>query len=232
MPTTLLKSTETDTRPQRELPDRLQKLRSRHEGGGVVQARFRHRETRTLDASDSRLEAINQNHSDITLQPEDVEIFRDYAVHDLGPQSGMRLPIRFTLAALQKLGEDFRLGRTMNVHHNGERQVGATFGMSIERETEVRGVTANWLAVDWYAPTVEASEQRMQDITDMQTGVLRYTSIEFAGGERSEERMETGEGQSYFFEIDTKDEGGFRDELEAEGIARVALGAVRGAGIE
>jgi hypothetical protein len=72
----------------------------------------------------------------------------------------------------------------------------------------------------------------MQDITDAQTGVLRYTSIEFAGGDWTEESMETPDGKDFYFLIDTSDGESFRDQLEAEGIARVALGAVRGAGSE
>ena len=229
MAVTVLSTSGPDPPP---LPERLQHLRSQRQEGSVLTARFEHRQTRALDASDSRLETINAQHSDMTLQPEDVEIFRDYAVHTLGPQQGMRRPLSFTLAALQKLGDDFKQGRMMNVHHNGQRQVGTTFGATLERDTEVRGVTADWLAVDWYAPTVNASEQRMQDITDMQTGVLRYTSIEFGGGDWTEKTMETPDGKDFYFEIDTNDGGSFRDQLEAEGMARVALGAVRGAGSE
>lgn len=210
----------------------LQTLRSRAADGDVLSARYRTRETVTLEPTDSRLEQINDAHSDITLQTDDVEIFRDFAVHDRGPAEGMRRPLQFTQAALQKLGSDFQRGRTMNVHHNGERQVGTTFGAELLENKEVRGVTATWLAVDWYAPTLHASEQRMQDITDMQTGVLRYTSIEFAGGDWQEQQMEMPDGNSeFFFLVDAADENGaFRGQLEAEGIARVALGAVRGAG--
>jgi hypothetical protein len=222
--TLLYMSEEEDTG---RLPSELQTLRSRAQQGERLSANYETRRTESLDATDSRLETINERHSDIELQPDDVELFRDYAVHDLGPTEGMRRPLRFTLGALQKLATDFGRGRTMNVHHNGERQVGTTFGAEVLRSQEVRGVEASWLAVDWYAPTLDASEQRMQDIRDMQTGVLRYTSIEFSGGNWEERQLNSD--SEFYFEIDTTG-GAFREELEAEGIARVGLGAVRGAG--
>lgn len=226
-PTVITQRTKSKGTPR--VPKRLQKLRSQAEQGQRIPAQYKTRRTASLDATDSRLEAINTDHSDRDLQPEDVELFRDYAVHTLGPQEGMRRPLQFTEGALRKLAQDFQQGRTMNVHHNGERQVGTTFGATVERDMEVRGVKATWLAVDWYAPTLNASEQRMQDITDMQTGVLRYTSIEFAGGKWEEQQMDTGEG-GFYFKVDTNGDGAFRERLEAEGIARVGLGAVRGAG--
>jgi len=211
-----------------DLPKELQSLRSRAQSGGQLSVTYKTRRTTTLDTTDDRLAVINEHHSNIELQPGDVELFRDYAVHNLGPGEGMRKPLQFTEAALRKLGSDFQEGRTMNVHHNGERQVGTTFGATVERNTEMRGVEATWLAVDWYAPTLDASDKRLQDIRDMQTGVLRYTSIEFAGGEWNEQSLSASERP--FFEIDVTDDGHFHDRLEAEGIARVGLGAVRGAG--
>lgn len=219
-----------DNTTDQHVPQELQTLRSRAQSGERVPAHFETRRTASLDATDGRLETINTQHSDIELQPEDVEVFRDFAVHDLGPRDGMRRPLQFTTGALQKLAQDFQAGRTMNVHHNGERQVGTTFGAEVLRREEVRGVEANWLAVDWYAPTVDASEQRLQDIADMQTGVLRYTSIEFAGGDWQESELEMDGETQFFFRIDTNGTSTFRDRLEAEGIARVGLGAVRGAG--
>jgi hypothetical protein len=225
--TVLYTSDETETKS--DLPGRLSALRSRAEQGERLSATYETRRTAQLDTTDGRLEAINEQHSDIELQPEDIELFRDFAVHDLGPEEGMRRPLRFTEAALQKLGSDFTEGRTMNLHHDGERQVGATFGASLERSAEVRGVEATWLAVDWFAPTLDASNQRLQDIRDMQTGVIRHTSIEFAGGQWTEQSLGAS-GSRPYFEIDVGDPESFRDELEAEGIARVGLGAVRGAG--
>lgn len=222
-PTIITKKTSD---PNGAVPTELRTLRSRAQSGERVSAQFQSRQTTNLDTTESRLETINRLHSDRELGADDVEIFRDYAVHDLGPQEGMRRPLQFTTGALQKLASDFQQGRTMNVHHNGERQVGATFGATIERNMEVRGVEANWLAVDFYTPTLNASEQRMQDITDLQTGVLRYTSIEFAGGNWEERQL----NDQFFFEVDANGEDAFAERLEAEGIARVSLGAVRGAG--
>ena len=221
--------TRTETEPEPGLPKRLSALRSRAEQGERLSATYETRRTAELSATDGRLALINEQHSDIELQPDDVEVFRDYAVHDLGPSEGMRRPLRFTEAALQKLGSDFEEGRTMNLHHDGERQVGATFGASLKRGQEVRGVTATWLTVDWFAPTLNATNQRLQDIRDMQTGVIRHTSIEFAGGQWTERSLGANEDRPYF-EIDVGDPDSFRDQLEAEGIARVGLGAVRGAG--
>lgn len=218
-----------DPEPEREPPEELQSLRSRAQEGERLSMQFQSRRTESLQATTDRLETINTQHSDRELAEDDVVIFRDFAVHNLGPQTGMRRPLKFTMGALEKFADDFRQGRTMNVHHNGERQVGTTFGAQIERNATVRGIEANWLTIDWYAPTVNASEQRLQDITDMETGVLRYTSIEFAGGDWEEETMEAPSGDDWFFLVDDN-AGAGRERLEAEGIARVALGAVRGAG--
>lgn len=215
--------------PTPSIPNELQALRSQAQSGEKLSADFKSRRTERLDVTGSRLERINGRHSDIDLDEDDVVMFRDYAVHNLPPQEGMRRPLQFTTDALRKFREDYRQGRTMNLHHDGERQVGSTFDAELRTDEEIRGVKADWLVVDWYAPTLNASEQRLQDITDMQSGVLRYTSIEFAGGSWEEQTAESESKGGFYYLIDDNPSGG-PDRLYTDGIARVALGAVKGAG--
>lgn len=182
-----------------------------------------------LDATDEDLQAINE-HSEVELTEEDVVIFRDWAAHDEFPEVGMRRPLAFTEDALNKFAEDFRQGRTFNLHHETRRQVGSTFDAEVSRQT-VNGVSANWLSVKWYAVTKNATDQRMQDITDLSTGVLKHTSIEVRGGNWNLREMgaEDDEERTYYEISDNPDDTG-TERLEAEGAARVHLGAVRGAG--
>lgn len=208
-----------------ETPDKQEKLRAEAPDRAVFSATVEE-----MDTTEDDLEVINRDHSDVELSEEDVVIFRDFVAHDEVPQVGMRRPLAFTEDALNKFAEDYRKGRTFNLHHQTRRHLGSTFDAEVTNE-EVGGVDANWLSVRWYAVTKEASEQRMQDIMDATTGVLRYTSMEVRGGEWSRKEMneEDEDDDRIFYQISDNPDSG-TDRLEAEGIARVHLGAVRGAG--
>lgn len=182
-----------------------------------------------LEVGGSDLQTINENHSEIELSEEDLVLFRDWVAHDEVPDVGMRRPLAFTEDALNKLAQDFRKGRTFNLHHQTRRQVGSTFDAEVSRNS-VGGIEANWLSVKWYAVTKNATRQRKQDITDMSTGVLPYTSMEVRGGKWEMKEMDVEDEEMSYFEISDNPEEPGTERLEAEGIARVHLGAVRGAG--
>ena len=172
-----------------------------------------------LSASSSDLRIINQRHSSEELQAEDVEIFERYVAND----QLMRRPLRFTKAALERFAESFREGRTVLLDHDERRPIGHTFAADVVK-ARVRGISANWLRVKFYAVTKGASEQRLQDIQDVKTGVRKYDSIEARGGKWTymEEKI-SGETVG-FYEVDDA------PDLEAGELSIVYLGAVKGAG--
>jgi hypothetical protein len=185
--------------------------------------------TEQLDATDSDVDAINARHPGLDLGADEIVMFRDYAV-STGP---MRRRLRFTRDAIDRFQSLAEEGRPYCLHHDPERYVGSTLRASVETE-DVRGVEADWLVVDWYAITRDASEQRRQDLMDCQTG-LQYTSIRFTGGDWESQELETEDGSEFIMIVDDNPpEGGQTaiDRLDMMHISRVELGAVKGAGAD
>lgn len=183
-----------------------------------------------LQATDVDLAAINERHPGLDLGADDIEMFRDFAV-STGPMRGHRL--RFTRSALERFQALAAEGRPYNLHHDPQRYVGTTLRAQIV-ERQVRGVDAAWLAVDWYAITRDASEQRRQDLMDVRTG-LQYTSIRFMGGDWELQELEGPDGPEFFMLIDDnpRDDAQLAfDRLDMSHISRVELGAVKGAGAD
>lgn len=183
-----------------------------------------------LQASDADLAAINERHPGLNLGASDIQMFRDFAV-STGPMRGHRL--RFTRSALERFQALAAEGRPYNLHHDPQRYVGTTLRAQIV-ERQVRGVDAAWLAVDWYAITRDASEQRRQDLMDVRTG-LQYTSIRFMGGDWELQELEGPDGPEFFMLIDDnpRDDAQLAfDRLDMSHISRVELGAVKGAGAD
>jgi hypothetical protein len=185
--------------------------------------------TEQLDASPSDVEAINERHPGLDLAADEIVMFRDYAV-STGP---MRRRLRFTRDALERFRTLSEEGRPYVLHHDPERYVGSTLRASVET-ADVRGVEADWLVVDWYAITRDASEQRRQDLIDVQTG-LQYTSIRFTGGDWESQELETEDGSEFIMIVDDnapEDGQTAIDRLDMMHISRVELGAVKGAGAD
>lgn len=180
-----------------------------------------------IEATDSDLRIINDRHSSVELSRDDVVVFRDFAVNDRLAKK----PVKFTHAALERFGNLFTEGRTVLLHHDDAHPVGTTFGAELV-EREVRGVEATWLAVKWYGVTADASPERLQDLRDAQTGVLRHSSIRPLNGEWTFKEMEAPDGESTisFFLIDDNPDAPPSERLDVVELSRVHLGAVDGAG--
>ena len=122
----------------------------------------------------------------------------------------LRMPIGRAWEALREDEIACRaLGMNPTVIKLSAFTIGATFAAEI-REDTVRGQKANWLVVRHYVVTKGASPERLQHVSDMRFGVLRYTSISFSGG--AWEYVE-GPGGDYFFRVDDSDEATGRDRL-------------------
>lgn len=189
-----------------------------HIKGDALQVRFNGVGQRVTATADD-LRTINERHSQIELTAEDIVVFQDYAANDVRT----RRPLRFTKEYLEAIVASYEEGRTTLLHHRETYPIGATFAARVEKAT-VRGVEANWLVVRHYAVTRDASPERLQHIQDMQTGVLRYTSIEARGGNWQWQEVEGPNGTEYYYEVDAS------DDAEGGELSRVYLGAMYGAG--
>jgi hypothetical protein len=173
-----------------------------------------------VQVTEADVALINERHSQVELTIEDLVVFEDYAANDVRT----RRPLRFTQAYLKAIVPSYEQGRTFLLHHRETFPVGATFAAKVTKAT-VRGIDANWLVIRSYAVIKGASPERLQHIQDMQTGVLRYASIEARGGNWQFMEVELPDGtHDYFYEIDAS--------ADAEGgeLSRVYLGAMYGAG--
>ena len=206
---------------RRHTPETAEMLRRHVEGESLAPTFAARGEAAEVTQED--LDIINERHSGQQLEASDIEVFQRYSAND----KRMRRPLRFTSRALRKLAEEFTEGRTVLVNHDNDRWLGRTFAARVEEAT-VRGITANWLAVRFYVVTEGASEQRMQDIQDVRTGVMGYDSPTVAGGAWEFQEVEGPDGETdYFYEIDSDPDG---DPLEAWELSMVYIGAGRGAG--
>ena len=179
-----------------------------------------------LDATEQDVRVINERF-DLNLSLDEVMMFRDFAA-STGPMREKRL--RFTRGALQRFADLMGRGRPYVLHHNPDRYVGSTLRAEVVEDTEVRGVEADWLAVDWFAIRRNATEQRQQDLMDVRTG-LQYTSIRFSGGDREMMAEEVGDEEVRFLLIDDNPSGADQhDRLDVMHVSRVELGAIKGAG--
>ena len=178
-----------------------------------------------LQASAEDVQQINERHG-LDLGSGEVELFRDFAA-STGPMRGKRL--RFTTAALERFVNVFQTGRPYVLHHNPDRFVGSTLRAQIVEDTEVRGFSGDWLAVDWFAVLRDATDRRRQDLMDVRTG-LQYTSIRFTGGDWEMISEEVGEDETRFMLVDDNPDGDSFERLDAKHVSRVELGAVKGAG--
>jgi len=178
-----------------------------------------------LQASAEDVQQINERHG-LDLSSGEVELFRDFAA-STGPMRGKRL--RFTTAALERFVNVFQTGRPYVLHHNPDRFVGSTLRAQIVEDTEVRGFSGDWLAVDWFAVLRDATDRRRQDLMDVRTG-LQYTSIRFTGGDWEMISEEVGEDETRFMLVDDNPDGDSFERLDAKHVSRVELGAVKGAG--
>lgn len=214
---------EIDARRYTPEQARLLELRA---SGKPVRLRFQPAGQAASPSSED-LQLINERHSSVELTEDDIIVFQDYAVSDRVANK----PIRFTEAALERLAESYTSGRTVLFHHNDEYPVGTTFAAEVAEET-VRGVEAKWLKTRWYAVTKNASEQRLQDIQDAQTGVMRYASVGIFGGqwEHVETDAEDGEHSVRYFLIDDNPGAPRTERLDGREMSRVYLGAMEGAG--
>lgn len=174
-----------------------------------------------VTAEDVRL--INERHSEEELTAEDIAVFERYSANDVP----MRRPLKFTRRALDKLAADYEEGRTVLLDHHDHRPVGRTFAADVVEET-VRGVRGHWLRVRFYAVTKGASEERLQAITDIRTGIRTYDSIGFVGGTWDFRELDAGGRTVSFFEIDDDPEAETR--IEGWELSMVHIGAAYGAG--
>lgn len=212
--------------PRQERPGTLTNLRHAAARLDPVDCAVAQGRVVDLEATEADLNAINERHPGLDLGTEDVLMFRDFAA-STGPMRGHRL--RFTERAVQRFADLASNGRPYVLHHDSQRFVGSTLrGETVERR--IRGIDATWLAVDWYAITRDASEQRKQDLMDIRTG-LQYTSIRFTGGDWT---MMDEADQPFMLVDDNPPDGDQQafDRLDMPHISRVELGAVKGAGAQ
>lgn len=167
------------------------------------------------------LDRINQ-HSRLDLAEADVAVFEDYAAHSLRATK----PVRFTQRALEALAAEYIKGRTVLMHHDQRHPIGATYHADVVQATH-NDVEASWLRIKWYGVLKDASQKRSQDLMDCRTGVMRYTSIRFDGGNWQYHEDEVSGAYVYWYEIDI-DETGVTP-LTAIEVSRVGLGAMQGA---
>ena len=174
-----------------------------------------------IAVSDEDVRAINDRHSSQQLAAEDLVVFQDFALSDARIVSP---PIRFTRAALDTLAEQAAAGRTVCHQHRHTEVIGTTFAADVV-EQEVRGVSAHWLRLRWYAVlTDQTSPERRQRVQDCRTGALRYGSVGVTGGEWDFVEMEGPDGPEFFYLVDTS------DTLSLMEYSRCHLGAASGAG--
>lgn len=210
----------TDFASASEVPGAL--LRAK---GKAVDCAVQRSRVTDLEVTDAQLQAINERHG-LDLEADEVLMFRDY-VASTGPMRGRAL--RFTDDAIERFAELANEGRPFVMHHMANRYVGSTLSATVE-ETTVDGVQATWLAVNWYAVTRDASEQRRQDLMDIRTG-LQYTSIRFHGGAWSSGDPDDFDG-SQVMVVDDNPDAPASERLDMPHISRVELGAVVGAGVD
>ena len=179
-----------------------------------------------VEATADDLRLINEHHSAQELTADDVVVFQDYAC------STARIPfppIRFTRAYLDRMAELAAQGRSVLFEHDEQQPIGTTFAADVVSAT-VRGVTADWLRIRWYAVlSDQTSAERRQRVQDCRTGILRYTSIRAMGGTWDFQETEVPDGAGgttwdYHYLVDTSESANLGE------VSRTFLGASTGAG--
>ena len=177
-----------------------------------------------LSAGPDVMDRINRN-SDVDLSADDVAVFEDFAANDQRMDRNLRL----TRGALDRFAKHGREGRSVLLNHDDEKPIGHTVAGRTE-DAKVRGQSGRWLVLQWYAVKKGASEQRRQRIRDVETGVIRYSSIGAEGGDWTTTTKELESGESVSFAEIRPEQSPTDQSLQLRELSRVHLGAVHGAG--